>query len=367
MASRRPSTVSTSRSGRRVRLDQARRARRRRGPRRGTPWRVRSESCSPRGPALVVEALVGGLDGRARPRRPRCSAPACARSSTGGRRGGSGRRSRCPGSRPAPSRGGCAGTRGRAGPSWRSRTTRARRRSRRVVGEHVLVGLVVVVGVAGGVVGQRRARLDGERVGATRGAGRARATSSSVRHQSSSDSPAAAVDEVEVEGVEARRPGPARRTRTTLAGSCVRPSAASTWGTIDCTPNESRFTPPAAVGVEQLRRDGVGVALDGDLGAVGPGDAVQHGDEVGGRHHRRRAAADEHAWWPAGMPSATRRSASARQRGQVRRRSGGRGRSRWRTRSSRSGARRTGCGRRRRRARRSRTLPWWPGCGRVSR
>ena len=31
--------------------------------------------------------------------------------------------------------------------------------------------------------------------------------------------------------------------RRTLSRSCVRPSASSTCGTIDCTPNDTRFTP----------------------------------------------------------------------------------------------------------------------------
>ncbi len=34
--------------------------------------------------------------------------------------------------------------------------------------------------------------------------------------------------------------------RSTLAGSWVRPSAASTWARIDCTPNDTRLTPAAA-------------------------------------------------------------------------------------------------------------------------
>src|ERR671912_512393 len=38
----------------------------------------------------------------------------------------------------------------------------------------------------------------------------------------------------------------ASTARSTLAGSCVRPSEARTWGTIDCTPMETRSTPAAA-------------------------------------------------------------------------------------------------------------------------
>ena len=33
--------------------------------------------------------------------------------------------------------------------------------------------------------------------------------------------------------------------RSTLARSWVRPSACSTWAEVDCTPKDSRFTPPA--------------------------------------------------------------------------------------------------------------------------
>ena len=72
------------------------------------------------------------------------------------------------------------------------------------------------------------------------------------------------------------KPGVARRSRprgVTLAGSCVRPSAASTCGTIDCTPKLSRFTPPPRYARSSAAVDGVGVALDRDLGAGRQRDA----------------------------------------------------------------------------------------------
>ena len=77
--------------------------------------------------ALVrVELLASRRPGRGPPRRRRCSARACAGSSSGRRRGGRGRRSPGRRTRPSTSRGGCGGTGARAGPSWRSRTTRSR-------------------------------------------------------------------------------------------------------------------------------------------------------------------------------------------------------------------------------------------------
>ena len=58
-----------------------------------------------------------------RPRRRRCSAPACARSTSAARRRGSGPRSRSRGSRAGASRAGCAGTHGPVAPSWTPRSS----------------------------------------------------------------------------------------------------------------------------------------------------------------------------------------------------------------------------------------------------
>ena len=62
-------------------------------------------------------------------RRRRCSARACARSTSAGRRCARARRSRFPGTRLRSNRGGCGGTPRRASPSSRPRTTRGRPRA----------------------------------------------------------------------------------------------------------------------------------------------------------------------------------------------------------------------------------------------
>ena len=64
----------------------------------------------------------------------------------------------------------------------------------------------------------------------------------------------AAVDEVEVERRRSRSRRRASTARRTLAGSWVRPSAASTCGTIDCTPRLDAVHAGGAVGRQQRRR-----------------------------------------------------------------------------------------------------------------
>ena len=136
--------------------------------------------------------------------------------------------------------------------------------------------------------------------------------------------------------------------RSTPAGSWVRPSSASTWGCIDCTPNDSRFTPALRYERELLGIDRVGVALDGHLGALArarspprmrarPSAGISDGVPATEEDARRSAARRR--------PSARRGPRRRRRRS---RRSGGRGPSRWRSRSSRSAPHRTGCARTRR-------------------
>ena len=178
----------------------------------GTPCRVRRASMaasSPRsGPA---QDLVAGFGDGALARRGRCSGRGCGRSTSGARPGcGRGRRSRSRGTRPGPSRGGCGGTPGPAGPSWRSRT----RGGRRPTGRRRPPGTCrpgrrrrgratspASIRRASGVPG-----LDGEGVGAdvgrVEGQGRLEGRPPVRRRL-----PRRAVDEVDVEVVEAGRPG----------------------------------------------------------------------------------------------------------------------------------------------------------------
>ena len=117
-----------------------------------------------------------------------------------------------------------------------------------LVGELVHVGLEVVDGLgelaATDLPGELGAVLDDERVRAQvvgpLGDRRVEAAPPVVERL-----PRRAVDEVEAD-VEARRRAPSRTTSGTRSGSCVRSSAASTCGTADCMPNETRVNPPSA-------------------------------------------------------------------------------------------------------------------------
>ena len=142
---------------------------------------------------------------------------------------------------------------------------------------------------------------------------------------------------------------PASRTaataRSTFAGSCVRPSEASTCGDIDCTPMLTRFTPPErnVRSMSTVTSSGLHSTVTSAPSTVGI-DRDQLGERVR-RDERRGAAADE---------DRCRRPACHRSIGPVdlransaagTRRPDGGGRSTSRTRSSRTSTRRTGCGR----------------------
>ncbi len=160
-----------------------------------------------------------------------------------------------------------------------------------LVGQQVLVGLVVVIGVAGRVGGQRGAGLDGERV-------RAHVRRLERDHPLEREAPVVdrltgpAVDEVEVERGE---PGPTSRVDRPLDVGHIMGAAQTDEHVVDHRLHAERQPghPTVAVGVEQLVGHGVGVALDGDLGALDPVDRGQHPHQVGGRHQRRGAAAEE--------------------------------------------------------------------------
>ena len=186
-------------------------------------------------------------------RPPRCSARASARSTTADRRGASGRRSRCRGSRPAPSRGGCGGTRGRAGPSSRSRTNAGRPPPAAPPASRYLSAWS---SSSGWRAGSSASGVPASTVSAyalTCGGSRA-STPSSVRSPVGERLPRPAVDHVEVERLEAGRPGVLDGTAPPRPGRACARARRSTYGTIDCTPNDSRVTPPARYVVEQLRR-----------------------------------------------------------------------------------------------------------------
>ena len=65
-------------------------------------------------------------------------------------------------------------------------------------------------------------------------------------------------------------------TSGTRSGSWVRSSVASTCGTADCIPNETRVKPASARRREVVGVDRVGVGLGRDLGAVGETPGVAH-------------------------------------------------------------------------------------------
>ena len=223
----------------------------------GAPARVRSASAnasSARGAGSRRSAPASAGRAGARPRR--CSARACARSTSAGRRCGRARRSRCRGTRPRSSREGCGGTPRRAGPSSRPRTTRARPRRAASSASEVRVGLVVVVGrgrAGRDAPAERRRRLDGQRV---------RAHVLDVERERAVERRAPvverlarrAVDEVDVDALEARVARRARSRARRWRDRACGPSAASTCGAIDCTPKLSRFTPAARYARELRRR-----------------------------------------------------------------------------------------------------------------
>ena len=154
---------------------------------------------------------------------------------------------------------------------------------------------------------------------------------------------------------EAKPASPASATaRATWVVPWRRPRLSSTWGTMDCTPNDTRFTPARRHAAKRARAGVLGVALDGDLGIGGRRD---HGledlaQQLGGQPRRRAPSHVDArgrgqgllARWPAGARS---RTPAAYVRHERRR-----GRSTWRRRSSRSATRRTARARTRRRARR---------------
>ena len=103
-----------------------------------------------------------------------------------------------------------------------------------------------------------------------------------------------AVDEVEVQAVDARVARPPHGPRHVV-------------GVVGATEREQHVRahrlhaerhpvhPGGAVGAQLLEVDGVGVALDGDLGVARARDGVEDGGESGCVEQRRRAAAEEHA------------------------------------------------------------------------
>ena len=110
----------------------------------------------------------------------------------------------------------------------------------------VAVGLDVVVGMAVRVGGQRRARLDGQRVGADvrRRGLEGEHVARGVRCPVGVGLAGAAEDQVQVP--EAKPAAATGRGRLGgLSAPWRRPRPASTWGTVDCTPREMRVTPAA--------------------------------------------------------------------------------------------------------------------------
>ena len=212
---------------------------------------------------------------RSHPRSRRCTARACARSTTGGRPCGRARRNRSRGSRRRSSTARCAGTLRPAAPSSTPRTTRVPRREHRV-GTHVGVGLQVVVGRrrAGGHLPAERGRgFDGERVRAhVVDAKRERAVERSLPVVGRLSG--RAVDEIDIEPREPRgasqldRARHVRRiVRAPERGEDVRHHRLHA----EAQPIDSG---PAVRG-ELGGVDTVGVALDGDLGAVGSVDGIE--------------------------------------------------------------------------------------------
>ncbi len=96
-------------------------------------------------------------------------------------------------------------------------------------------------------------------------------------------------------------PRPARRAdataEATFAGSCVRSSAARTWGTADCMPIDSRVTPDAAssAATASVTVSGFASTVISAPSAMpnAVADAVQHAPEIAGRKEGRRPPAEE--------------------------------------------------------------------------
>ncbi len=95
---------------------------------------------------------------------------------------------------------------------------------------------------------------------------------------------------------------PASRAQRTTSGirrgSWVRSSVASTCGTADCMPNDTRVNPPRASSASDsgVTESGLASVVTSASSARPPGaaDAVEHPDQVGRRQHRGGAATDEH-------------------------------------------------------------------------
>ena len=218
-----------------------------------------------RGPRTRPRRRIAG----ARPRR--CSARACARSTTAPGRVWPWAAQPIAGVVAAlPSRGGCDGTPRPGAPSSRSRTRRGRRRrgGRRRARTSSAWSSSSGRGASpgGDRLAERRARLDRQRVRAhvlgperERGVERRVPVGDRLARR--------AVDEVEVQPRRCpprrgRRP-PAPRSSGRACGRARRARAVR----IDCTPNDTRFTPRVAVARGACSSvDRVGVALDGDLG-----------------------------------------------------------------------------------------------------
>ena len=254
------------------------------------------------GAGVGVEALVGRLDATRRRRRRRCSARACARSRTGGRRGASARRSRCPGTRPSSSRGGCGGTRGRAGPSSRSRTSPGPAAPSRSAAARYLSAWSSSSGWRAGSAASGVPGLDGERVGGhvrrVEGERVVERAAPVVERLAG-----AAVDEVEVERREAAAARAARRPARTLAAVV---GAAERGEHVGASRLHAERQPVHAAGARRCRRssggDGVGVALDRDLAP-------------GARGMRSSTATRSAAGTSDGVPPPTNTDVAARQPG----------------------------------------------------
>ncbi len=155
----------------------------------------------------------------------------------------------------------------------------------------VLVGLVVVVGVAGRVVGQRRTGLDGQRVG-----GDVRRVEGHRVVEGPAPVgerlPGAPVDQVEVERREAAGAHELDRARDVLPVVGAAQAGQHVSARRLHTERHPRYA-PGAVGGEELLGHVVGVALHGDLGALGQRHPAEDLHQRRRRHQRRGAAPHE--------------------------------------------------------------------------
>ncbi|CAB4585210.1 unannotated protein [freshwater metagenome] len=161
-----------------------------------------------------------------------------------------------------------------------------------VVGELVLVGEVVVVGVTVGLCGERRAGLHGEGVRRHVWGREVEGTTHGVLPVRDG-LPRPAVDQVHVPGGQPGRDHVADGAHH-VVGVVPATERGEHVGHHRLHADAHPVHPGREIGLEQLGRDVVGVALDGDLGSRHPRDRGDHRRQGVRIDQRGGAATDEH-------------------------------------------------------------------------